>query len=121
MLFLAIPLIAQLVSAACAAEVAEIPVATLAEGAACACRQLASQYGNLTLYGNSTGYTEQSINYWDTRSDLAPNCIFLPTDKDQVAKAISIFASCGTQFAVRGGGHMNVGCSRRLLCFLKSR
>lgn len=114
MFFLAIPFIAQLVGASCAAEVAEIPAATLAEGAACACGQLASQYRNLTLYGNSTGYAEQSINYWDKRSNLSPGCIFLPTDKDQVAKAISIFASCGTQFAVRGGGHMNVGYSERL-------
>ena len=85
-----------------------LTVADLATGANCACTKLASTYGSLVLTSNSTNYTAESIAYWDVRADLLPGCIFLPTGADQVADAVSIFTSCGAQFAVRGGGHMNV-------------
>ncbi|KAH8196501.1 hypothetical protein TruAng_009331 [Truncatella angustata] len=107
MLVLTLSLVAHLATASCTTNVSEIPVTTLSEGALCACHQLSNTYGNLTLFGNSSGYVERSTDFWDIRSDLLPECIFLPNDKDQVAHAVSTFASCGAQFAMRGGGHMN--------------
>ncbi|KAI1131364.1 FAD binding domain protein [Nemania abortiva] len=83
------------------------PVVSLADGASCGCTQLASQYGSLVLFSNSTSYSTANLEYWDVRSDQSPACIFLPSETSQVASAISILSSCGTQFAMRGGGHMN--------------
>ncbi|RDW94972.1 hypothetical protein BP5796_00735 [Coleophoma crateriformis] len=90
----------------CASSV--VTVAELSTGATCACTQLASTYGSLLLTSNSTTYTAESIDYWDVRADLLPGCIFKPTTANQVADAVSTLVSCGAQFAVRGGGHMNV-------------
>ncbi|RDW85983.1 hypothetical protein BP5796_04308 [Coleophoma crateriformis] len=84
-----------------------IPSVDLLTGANCACTQLAAQYGSLVLTSNSTNYTAETINYWDTRADLLPSCIFMPTDADQISTAVNTFTSCGTQFAIRGGGHMS--------------
>lgn len=78
-------------------------------GADCACSKLASQYGDSLLYPSSANYTEERTDYWDIRSDLLPACIFLPSDADEVANAVSVFSTCEAQFAIRGGGHMNVG------------
>ena len=85
-----------------------LTIASLSAGASCACTQLASNYGSLVLFSNSTNYTAEAMNYWDVRADLLPGCIFMPSEADQVADAVSTFTSCGAQFAIRGGGHMNV-------------
>jgi len=85
-----------------------ITIADLATGASCACTRLAATFGDLCLTANSTNYTAEVMEYWDIRSDLLPKCIFFPADADQVATAVSTFTSCGAQFAIRGGGHMNV-------------
>lgn len=86
-----------------------ISTVDLETGAKCACTKLAGLYSNLVLYPESANYTSQATSYWDIRADLDPACIFLPTSAEQVADAVGLFATCGTQFAVRGGGHMNVG------------
>jgi hypothetical protein len=96
------------ISSLSAIAYAQIPVVSLSEGAGCACSQLATEYGTSVLYSDSTNYTVEAIDYWDVRADLLPACIFLPTEADQVASAVSIIGSCGAQFAIRGGGHMNV-------------
>ncbi|TVY73440.1 putative FAD-linked oxidoreductase, partial [Lachnellula suecica] len=83
----------------------KVTVADLATGADCACTQLAAKYEILT--SNSTNYTAEATNQWDIKSNLLPGCIYLPTNADEVADAVSIFVSCGAQFAIRGGGHMN--------------
>ncbi|KAI0538640.1 FAD binding domain protein [Xylaria digitata] len=93
---------------ACAARaVSELPVVSLSEGASCACSQLTAQYGSKILGVNSTNYIAEATNYWDVRANLSPSCIFLPADATQVANAVTIVSSCGAQFAIRGGGHMN--------------
>ena len=102
-LSLAVSLLATAVTSA-----RNITIADLSTGASCACTQLASNYGSLVLTSNSTDYTAEATDYWDIRADLLPGCIFMPTEADQVADAVSIFTSCGAQFAIRGGGHMNV-------------
>ena len=86
-----------------------ISIADLNSGASCACTHLTSKYGSLVIAPNSTQYTAEATDFWDVRSDLLPLCIFMPAKADQVAEAVSIFVSCGAQFAIRGGGHMNVG------------
>lgn len=73
--------------------------------------QLAATYGDAVLYQNSSNYMTESINNWDKRCNLEPKCIFMPSEADQVSKALSVLSSCGAQFAIRGGGHMNVGIS----------
>lgn len=85
-----------------------ITIANLSTGSSCACARLASCYGSLVLTSNSTNYRAEATDYWDVRADLLPRCIFMPIKADQVADAVSVFASCGAQFAIRGGGHMNV-------------
>lgn len=81
---------------------------TATKGTTCACQQLEARYGNSVLYPTSSNYTEEVTNYWDVRSDLSPTCIFLPSDASGVVDAVSVFSQCSTEFAVRGGGHMNV-------------
>ncbi|KAK1701597.1 uncharacterized protein BDZ83DRAFT_714689 [Colletotrichum acutatum] len=81
---------------------------TLTSGTECACNQLSKKFGNALLGLNSTGYTTHAQDFYDIRAVLEPRCIFMPTDAQQVAAGISILASCGAQFAIRGGGHMNV-------------
>jgi hypothetical protein len=94
--------------AAALSSAQNITVADLTTGANCACTRLASSYGSQLITSNSSSYTAEATDYWDVRADLLPGCIFMPTDADQVADAVSTFTSCGTQFAIRGGGHMNV-------------
>lgn len=76
--------------------------------AACACNQLAALFPNGVLSPNSTNYTAVNIETWDIRTDLDPACIFQPETADEVAKGISVLSTCDAQFAIRGGGHMNV-------------
>ena len=94
--------------AAVVASAQNVTIANLTTGASCACSQLASNYGSLVITSNSANYTAEATDYWDIRADLLPGCIFMPLDADQVADAVSTFTSCGAQFAIRGGGHMNV-------------
>lgn len=85
---------------------------SLSSGADCACTKLSAKFGDLLLSINSSDYTTQAEDFYDIRAVLQPGCIFMPTHADQVASGMSIIASCGAQFAIRAGGHMNVSCSR---------
>lgn len=80
----------------------------ISNSTACACNHLLSTHPSLVLTPDSANYTVQATDYWDIKADLSPACIFLPIDADQVADAVSIFNTCNAQFAIRGGGHMNV-------------
>jgi hypothetical protein len=80
----------------------------LPNGAACACEKLSQKFSDIITPTNAN-YTVQAADaYWDVRADLSPACIFLPSTANEVSKALEIFQSCDAQFAVRGGGHMNV-------------
>jgi hypothetical protein len=94
--------------AAAVVSVQSITIANLTTGASCACTRLASNYGSRVLTSSSANYTAEVTDYWDIRADLLPGCVFSPSGADQVADAVSAFTSCGAQFAIRGGGHMNV-------------
>jgi hypothetical protein len=94
--------------AAAVVSAQNVAVADLTTSTCCACTQLASNYGSLVITSNSANYTAEATDYWDIRADLLPGCIFMPSDADQVADAVSTLTSCGAQFAIRGGGHMNV-------------
>lgn len=39
---------------------------------------------------------------------MQPACIFLPSSAVEVAQTVSIMNKCDCEFAIRGGGHMNV-------------
>lgn len=81
---------------------------TSTKGATYACKKLSRTFDGV-IFPNTANYTTQAADkYWDVRADLSPACIFLPASADEVSKAISVLGSCNAQFAVRGGGHMNV-------------
>lgn len=77
-------------------------------GTVCACTQLYDTYPGKLLLTTSANYTAETESYWDIRADLHPACIFQPDTADEVADAIKILSSNDVQFAIRGGGHMNV-------------
>jgi len=101
--------------AAAVTSAQSLTIANLTAGASCACTQLASIYGDQVLTSSSTNYTAEATDYWDIRADLLPGCIFSPANADEVAAAVSTLTSCGAQFAIRGGGHMNV--CRNPICY----
>lgn len=90
---------------------------SLSSGADCACVKLSANFGDLLLSINSSDYTTQAEDFYDIRAVLKPGCIFMPTNADQVASGMSIIASCGAQFAIRAGGHMNVSCPQPVSAF----
>lgn len=78
------------------------------KGAACACSKLSQIYSEI-INPSGANYTAQAADaYWDIRANLSPACIFLPSSADEISNALEIFQACDAQFAVRGGGHMNV-------------
>lgn len=80
----------------------------LTKGAACAGGKLTRQFSGI-ITPNCATYTVQAADaHWDVRADLSPACIFLPSTANEISKALEIFRTCDAQFAVRGGGHMNV-------------
>ncbi|KPM35586.1 hypothetical protein AK830_g10986 [Neonectria ditissima] len=95
------------ISGAALTHAQELPSVKLATGAECACTRLSTEYGSSVLGSNSTKYAAEAKENWDVRANLLPKCIFFPKDADEVADALSTFTDCGTQFAIRGGGHMN--------------
>lgn len=78
------------------------------KGASCACKRLSAKFDGVIFPNNTTYTTQAADKYWDIRADLSPACVFLPTSADEISKAMSLFNSCNAQFAIRGGGHMNV-------------
>lgn len=85
-----------------------VPVLT---GPSCACGQL--QAVNPANYLNPTcaGFEKENLRVWDKRSNQMPACIFLPSTAKEATAAIGILNTCNAQFAMRGGGHMNVSTS----------
>jgi hypothetical protein len=73
----------------------------------CACQGL----GNAILPSDAE-YANQTKAYWDARANMNPTCVYLPESTQDVASAVKILYDCGSPFAIRGGGHMNVSsCS----------
>lgn len=82
---------------------------SLDSGAECACTKLGARFnGSSVLFANSMGYTDETRAYWDKRAVMYPRCIFLPQTADEIATAMATISACDAQFAIRGGGHMNV-------------
>jgi hypothetical protein len=81
------------------------------KGASCACAKLSRSFPENLILPGSANYTTQTVdNYWDIRADLSPACVFTPSTAAEVSQALKIINVCDSQFAVRGGGHMNVSC-----------
>lgn len=104
--------------AAAASALKYAPVQSVASsGSQCACQRLVTSHAHLTIMPNEPEYDRESTNFWDRRSNSLPSCIFLPVTDSQVAAAVAIFYACDAEFAIRGGGHMNVSypiCLRRV-------
>ncbi|KAL4861792.1 hypothetical protein BDV12DRAFT_59347 [Aspergillus spectabilis] len=80
-----------------------------AKHVACACLRLSHSFPKRIIYPGSENYTTQATDaYWDKRAALSPACIVVPNTADEVATAVDVISSCNAQFAIRGGGHMNV-------------
>lgn len=82
----------------------EIPL-----GASCACAKLSHSMPKSVVLPGSANYTTQTVDYyWDIRANLSPACVFVPYTAAEVSQAVKIINECQANFAVRGGGHMNV-------------
>jgi FAD/FMN-containing dehydrogenase len=81
-------------------------------GVSASCQELATSFPPNVLFPGSTQYDIESKHFWDIRSSLKPACIVLPNDATEVAKVVSILVAHRAQFAIRGGGHMNVSGER---------
>ena len=77
-------------------------------GVDCACSALLRKNPSSVLLPASATFEAQTKHFWDVRSAVIPSCMVFPSDVDEVSEALTVLASCNAQFAVRGGGHMNV-------------
>lgn len=93
---------------ACKGAWAQHKNGALSPGPECACSELIATNPGATLLPNATHFVTQKLHVWDKRSDQQPACIFLPKAADDVSQALSILTTCDAEFAIRGGGHMNV-------------
>ncbi|CAG7963274.1 unnamed protein product [Penicillium olsonii] len=78
------------------------------KGASCACAKLSQSIPGTVILPGSSNYTTQTVDaYWDIRANLSPACVFVPNSAHEVSQALKVITACDSQFAVRGGGHMN--------------
>ena len=56
-------------------------------------------------------YTWETQDFWSNTELLSPACVFRPTCASDVSAALLANQLSGTQFAVRGGGHMGIKAS----------
>lgn len=73
------------------------------------CVALKAEFASKVALPTDAAYTEANTAYFDQRSIMQPGCIFLPTTAEEVAGAVKILKTTGTQFAVKSGGHMVCG------------
>ncbi|KAF8460077.1 hypothetical protein BDZ91DRAFT_700669 [Kalaharituber pfeilii] len=64
--------------------------------------------GKVHFRGSAKYETESTTKFWSKTSWNTPACVFVPTSAKDVAKGITIATLCGSEFAIRGGGHMPV-------------
>ncbi|KAF8431383.1 hypothetical protein BGX38DRAFT_1229045 [Terfezia claveryi] len=63
--------------------------------------------------GSNTYLVESTTKYWSITTWNQPQCVFVPQTAKSVGKGIWAARLCGTDFAIRGGGHMpNPGFTR---------
>ena len=72
---------------------------------------LSHKYEESVVFPSDPSYLNETTAYWDIRADLQPACVFLPKDANQVSQALKVFTKHQAQFAIRGGGHMNVSAT----------
>lgn len=85
---------------------------TYSKASACACSQLSTSYSENLFFPNNSNYTHYNLEAWDKRTNADPACIFRPVTADQAAAGVGIINTCDAQFAIRGGGHMNVSLEK---------
>lgn len=57
------------------------------------------------MFPDDQAYAEREASYWAPNAALGPSCILQAQMADEVARALKIIASTGSEFAVRSGGH----------------
>jgi len=80
----------------------------------CGCTLLSMlAFGEVFWPGSNTYQLESTTKYWSTTTWNQPQCVFVPQTAKSVGKGIWAARLCGTDFAIRGGGHMPVSLSFR--------
>ncbi|KAI6450586.1 hypothetical protein MCOR22_001740 [Pyricularia oryzae] len=87
-------------------EVATVPDDLTGE-LGCEALKLVYGSGSVFLPGDAE-YAEEAAAFWSNTQLMSPTCIFRPTSAEQVASAVVGNSGTGTQWAVRGGGHMGI-------------
>ncbi|KAK3687935.1 hypothetical protein B0T22DRAFT_439508 [Podospora appendiculata] len=72
------------------------------------CHKLVSLFGNKVSLPSSNEYALIAPENWSETAQLTPTCLVEPTSAQEVAQILAVLVKDGTQFAVRGGGHMPV-------------
>lgn len=73
----------------------------------CGCTLLSMlAFGEVFWPGSNTYQVESTTKYWSTTTWSQPQCVFVPRTAKSVGKGIWAAKLCGTDFAIRGGGHM---------------
>lgn len=76
----------------------------------CGCTLLSMlALGEVFWPGSNTYQLESTTKYWSTTTWNRPQCVFVPQTAKSVGKGIWAARLCGTDIAIRGGGHMPVG------------
>jgi FAD/FMN-containing dehydrogenase len=52
--------------------------------------------------------TPKTPDFYSTSAVLSPRCILTPKSSREIAEALTVVRATGTNFAVRGGGHMPI-------------
>ncbi|KAL2829468.1 hypothetical protein BDW59DRAFT_159056 [Aspergillus cavernicola] len=77
-------------------------------GAIEACDRLRQEFRPQLFPVGTSNYEAQSHLPWSETCLLTPQCVFLPSDASDVARAVQIIADAQSPFAVISGGHMPV-------------
>ncbi|PVI03626.1 FAD-binding domain-containing protein [Periconia macrospinosa] len=74
------------------------------------CEALEKKFTAKVWFPGSERYENETTIYWSKSVILQPGplCVFTPFDAHDIATALPILHSNGSQFAVRGNGHMTV-------------
>ncbi|KAI3337024.1 FAD binding domain protein [Xylariaceae sp. AK1471] len=85
-----------------------LSVQSVAVNVANTCGELKRLFGSKLSLPATREYSIVAPENWSETAQLSPGCLFEPDTAQDVANALRIPVQRGTEFAVRGGGHMPV-------------
>jgi hypothetical protein len=97
-------------SSACASLNAKFPVNTYKSGSQTFEQENTSELPrHITLRRTRLQRSNvEKLDFYSTSAVLSPRCILTPNSTQEVAEALTIVRKTGSNFAVRGGGHMAI-------------